>query len=132
MYFNDICHVQVNRKNIWLLEALKILGEDNIKFCSHDRFHHHVMQGGYMTIDEMINSNIFSKAANSIKSVKIMYVPQLITNNNCFKIWKYLKKQAGRSSKGKIPTWFREIETNLLKIGKLEKYMIVLNYFGGV
>jgi hypothetical protein len=80
--FNDIKHIRNNRCEIWLIEALKILVEDNIKFCAHDRLHHHVIKGGHTTIDEMIDKKIFPKSVKSIKSVNIMYVTQLLTHDN--------------------------------------------------
>jgi hypothetical protein len=70
--------------------VLKILAEDNIKFCAHDRLHYHVIKGRHTTIDEMIDKKIFPKSVKSIKSVNIMYrilratVPQV----SC-KFWRF-------------------------------------------
>jgi ribonuclease HI len=113
--FNDIKNIRNNRSEIWLIEALKLLAEDNIKFCAHDRLHHYVTKGGHITIDEMIDKKIFPKNVNSIKSVNVMYVTQLIDINNHMLTWKELTNIAGRSSKGKIPGWFILLEHKLIK-----------------
>jgi hypothetical protein len=101
--FNDIKHVRNNSAVIWLIAALKVLATDNIKICCHDRLHHHVVKGGHTTIDEIIDRKVFPKSINSIRSVNIMYVIQLIDESNCMLSWKQLTSRAGRSSKGKIP-----------------------------
>jgi ribonuclease HI len=113
--FNDIKYIRNNRHEIWLIEALKILAEDNIKFCAHDRLHHHVIKGGHTMIDEMIDKKIFPKSVKSIKSVNIMYVTQLLTQDNSMLTWKQLTTKAGRSNKGKIPNWFILLENKLIK-----------------
>lgn len=41
--FRDINHVRNNRNNIWLIEGLKVLTQNNIKLCNHSRLHKRVI-----------------------------------------------------------------------------------------
>ncbi|EXX64219.1 hypothetical protein RirG_144880 [Rhizophagus irregularis DAOM 197198w] len=120
--FNDIKHIFNNRKQIWLLERLKVLAEDNFKLCNHNRLHGHVVSGGHMSIDEMIDKNILSCSVKSLSLVNIMYITQLIDENNRLKTWRQVTAEAGRSSKGKIPNWFKELENKLMKNDQREVF----------
>ncbi|PKC02037.1 hypothetical protein RhiirA5_413442 [Rhizophagus irregularis] len=44
-----------------------------------------------------------------------MYVTQLIDENNRLKTWRQITGEAGRSSKGRVPLWFNEIEKKMIK-----------------
>jgi hypothetical protein len=125
--FNDINHLYDNKKQIWLVEGLKLLSKDNIKFCNHDLLNDHVTQGGYMTIDEMINNHIFLRSVKSLQSVNIMYVSQLINEGNTMKTWKSITRAAGRSNKGHIPNWFKILEAKMIKDFSSRKVVKSLN-----
>uniref|UniRef100_U9TH20 RNase H type-1 domain-containing protein n=1 Tax=Rhizophagus irregularis (strain DAOM 181602 / DAOM 197198 / MUCL 43194) TaxID=747089 RepID=U9TH20_RHIID len=114
--------LQKESKQIWLLERLKVLAEDNFKLCNHNRLHGHVVSGGHMSIDEMIDKNILSCSVKSLSLVNIMYITQLIDENNRLKTWRQVTAEAGRSSKGKIPNWFKELENKLMKNDQREVF----------
>ncbi|PKK70382.1 hypothetical protein RhiirC2_708278 [Rhizophagus irregularis] len=120
--FSEVKHILNSEKQIWLLEGIKLLANDNFKLCDHGRTHDHVTSGGHTLIDEMIDKKNFSSSVQSLKSVNIMYVTQLIDENNRLKTWRQITREAGRSSKGRIPLWFNEIEKKMMKNDQREVY----------
>ncbi|PKY29899.1 hypothetical protein RhiirB3_446721 [Rhizophagus irregularis] len=70
----------------------------------------------------MINCKEISKSVKSIKSVNLIYITQVIDENNKMKSWSKLTAEAGRSSKGKTPDMYDEYRSQ----------QIFHNYWGDV
>jgi ribonuclease HI len=112
----SIGEISVNVE-MWLFKALKKLKEDNFTLCEHDENTKeiHETKGGFAKINDFISEKSFNKSKDSIRSVNIMFISQIIGENNKLKTWKKITKEAGRSSKGKKPMWFIELEKKLIK-----------------
>ncbi|PKY51900.1 hypothetical protein RhiirA4_424850 [Rhizophagus irregularis] len=135
-----------NRKNNWIFDALKILDNEEIKLCNHEIIgihNNHRIKGGTIDLLDILDKKFINTSAASRKSKDIMFIEDLLEADgiNMLK-WKHLIKEKGLNTKGRIPKWFKNIESTLLEdkegisrkiknnyISVIQKKNININYF---
>ncbi|CAG8626732.1 20358_t:CDS:2 [Dentiscutata erythropus] len=67
------------------------------------------------TICSMIGGKAFMQCAKMLKSLDLIFIEQLLDMQRKQMItWYYLKRVKERSSKGKVPIWFKSIENQMI------------------
>ncbi|PKY31997.1 hypothetical protein RhiirB3_449892 [Rhizophagus irregularis] len=134
------------RKNNWILDALKILNSENIKICNHEIYRNkddHRIKGGTIDLIDLMDTKFINISTSSRKAKNVMFIEDILeTDGITFLKWKHLLKEKGMNTQGRIPKWFKSIETKLLEdkegksrkikneyIGITQKKNININYF---
>ncbi|GBC14484.2 hypothetical protein GLOIN_2v1478197 [Rhizophagus irregularis DAOM 181602=DAOM 197198] len=134
-------------KNNWIIEAIKLLNNENINICDHELHNNinrnHLIEGGGQDIIELIDEKNIMKSALSRRNKKVMFIEDVLDIDGVnMKKWKHMCIELGVSTKGKIPKWFKELEGKLIDntnentrkikkeyMGKFERSNININYF---
>ncbi|PKY60175.1 hypothetical protein RhiirA4_430933 [Rhizophagus irregularis] len=134
-------------RNNWNIEAIKLLNSENINICDHEVINNinknHIIEGGDKDIIEIIDEKNIMTSAISRRNKKVMFIEDVLeTDGVNMKKWKHMCIELGVSTKGKIPLWFKELESKLIDntnentrkikkeyMGKYERCNININYF---
>ncbi|PKC04168.1 hypothetical protein RhiirA5_449495, partial [Rhizophagus irregularis] len=135
-----------NRKNNWILDALKILNNENIKICNHEFIRNqenHRIKGGTIDLIDILDEKYINISASSRKTKNVMFIEDILEADGVTLLkWKHLIKEKNLNTQGRIPKWFKNVETKLLEdkegttrkiknkyISITQKKNININYF---
>ncbi|EXX74870.1 hypothetical protein GLOIN_2v1824527 [Rhizophagus irregularis DAOM 181602=DAOM 197198] len=135
-----------NRKNNWILDALKILNNENIKICNHDLIRNqenHRIKEGTIDLIDILDEKYINISASSRKIKNVMFIEDILEADGVTLLkWKHLIKEKNLNTQGRIPQWFKNVETKLLEdkkgttrkikneyISITQKKKININYF---
>ncbi|PKC56954.1 hypothetical protein RhiirA1_473237 [Rhizophagus irregularis] len=130
----------------WILAAIKILNEVNIKLCNHEIKNinkDHRIKGGKIDITDILEEKYIRNSVISRKNKDVIFLEDLLEANSINMLkWKHLCKEKGLNTKGKTPKWFKKIEEKILEdkhkitrkikkeyIGQVSKSNIHINLF---
>lgn len=103
--------ITYNRKNNWILDALKILNSENIKLCNHEIFEingNHRIKEGTIDLLDILDKKYINTSAASRKSKDVMFIEEILEADGITMLkWKHLIKEKGLNTKGRIPKWFK-------------------------
>ncbi|RGB33433.1 hypothetical protein C1646_761733 [Rhizophagus diaphanus] len=112
--------LSTNIKNNWIISAIKILNNENIFLCDHEikeiNNEAHMIKGGKIDLIDILDHKLIIKSAKSRKNKGILFLEDLLEADGTQMLkWKHMCKELNNSSKGEIPTWFKEIEKRILE-----------------
>ncbi|PKY52485.1 hypothetical protein RhiirA4_447277 [Rhizophagus irregularis] len=91
----------------WILAAIKMLNEENIKLCNHESRNNndkHRIKGGKIDILELIDKKNIKESALSRKTKDVMFLEDILEADGVKLLkWKHLCKEKGLNTKGKTP-----------------------------
>lgn len=123
-----------NRKNNWILDALKILNSEKIKLCNHEILRNqdnHRIKGGTTDLIDIMDKKYISTSASSRKSKNVMFLEEILEADGITLLkWNHLIKEKGLNTQGRVPKWFKNIETKLLEDKEGKNRKIKNEYIG--
>ncbi|RGB25616.1 hypothetical protein C1646_771493 [Rhizophagus diaphanus] len=101
-------------KNNWIISAIRILNTENIFLCDHELTKEkdtYMITGGKIDLIDLLEKKTFIKSASSRKNKRILFLENLLEADSSFMLkWKHMCKELGMNTKGRVPSWFKEIE----------------------
>src|ERR1700722_18659228 len=92
---------------------LKLLENNNIKFCWRDNHDNHSVNVKGVKIGDIVEYDVINKGRKSLEKTNIIGIKEMIVGNRLM-TWKEICDNQGRSSKGRVPKWFKEIEGKVI------------------
>ena len=90
-----------------------------MKLCNHKNEHHkHRIIEGKFLIQEYLTEKEYSNSLNSLTKTGVYFDNELLSDNCEIMSWKEVCKQQQRTSKGKIPQWYKIVTEKLRKLKK--------------